>query len=100
MGNGRVLRAAYCCSVVMGLPRGPVGLRLNNRKRKESNVLVLHRKTGEAIVVGGFTIRVGRVDGNGVRLVVDAPRDVPVHREEIARKIALESGDKTDDLAR
>jgi carbon storage regulator len=47
-------------------------------------MLVLSRKNGEAIVIGdGITVTVLAVEGNRVKLGVVAPREVPVHREEI-----------------
>ena len=47
-------------------------------------MLVLTRHNGEAIVIEGrIRIEVRKVSGNRVRLVVDAPPDVCVDREEI-----------------
>jgi len=52
-------------------------------------VLVLSRKPGEAIRIGGtLMVRVVSVSGGRVRLAIDAPADVPVHREEIIERIA------------
>jgi carbon storage regulator len=54
-------------------------------------MLVLSRKPGEAIVIGnGITVSVIEVQGERVRLGFTAPPEVPVHREEVQRK--LESG--------
>jgi carbon storage regulator len=50
-------------------------------------MLVLARKLGESLVIGGeITVRVLRVDGNTVRLGIEAPREVPVHRTEILQR--------------
>lgn len=48
-------------------------------------MLVLGRKTGESIVVPDceVTITVVKVDGNRVRLGIEAPASVTVHREEV-----------------
>lgn len=47
-------------------------------------MLVLSRKPGESIVIGdGIKLTVLDVQGSKVRIGVDAPRDVPVHRQEI-----------------
>ena len=47
-------------------------------------MLIVTRRAGQKIVVGdGITIEVVEVAGNTVRLGVDAPRSVPVYREEI-----------------
>jgi carbon storage regulator len=54
-------------------------------------VLVLSRKSGEAIVIGnGITVTVLEVHGERVRLGFSAPADIPIHREELQRK--LEAG--------
>ena len=51
-------------------------------------MLVLSRKLGESIVIGnGITVTVVEVHGDRVRLGFTAPADVPIHREELQRKI-------------
>lgn len=51
-------------------------------------MLVLSRKKDERIVIGGgITITIVEVRGDKVRVGIDAPRDVPVHREEVAAAI-------------
>jgi carbon storage regulator len=51
-------------------------------------MLILTRKEGEAIVIGdGITVRVVGVVGGQVKLGIQAPRDVPVHREEVWTRI-------------
>lgn len=52
-------------------------------------MLILTRKLNEAIVIGDdITITVLSVKGGKVRLGIDAPEDVSVHREEIFQRIA------------
>ncbi len=47
-------------------------------------MLVLSRRAGEAIVIGGgVRIRVSAVRGNRVQLAIAAPDEVPIYREEI-----------------
>jgi carbon storage regulator len=47
-------------------------------------VLVLSRRTGEQLVIGGdIVVTVIEVRGDGVRLGIDAPRSVRVHRAEV-----------------
>jgi carbon storage regulator (csrA) len=51
-------------------------------------VLILTRKVGESLVIGDdVSIVVLGVKGNQVRIGVDAPKSVSVHREEIYNKI-------------
>ena len=54
-------------------------------------MLVLTRKIREAIVLsGGVTIQVIDIKGDKVRLGVVAPKDVAVHRVEVAERIGFE----------
>ena len=53
--------------------------------------MVLTRRKNEKIVIGeGIVVTVVAINGNRVRLGIDAPPEVPVHREEIARGLELE----------
>lgn len=55
-------------------------------------MLILTRRVGESVVIGDdVSVTVLGVKGNQVRLGVNAPRDVAVHREEIYEKIQQES---------
>lgn len=54
-------------------------------------MLVLSRRKQESLVIGdNITITVLGIDGNQVRIGIDAPKDVPVHRTEVAARIANE----------
>ena len=54
-------------------------------------MLILTRRPGESVMVGDdVTVTVLSVKGTLVRLGVTAPREVPVHREEIYQRIKLE----------
>lgn len=46
-------------------------------------MLVLSRQKDEAIMVGDITITVVDVRGDKVRLSIEAPSHVPVHRKEV-----------------
>jgi carbon storage regulator len=49
-------------------------------------MLVLSRKVGEKIVIGGqIHLTVTEIRGSGVRVAIEAPRDVVILREELAR---------------
>ncbi len=57
-------------------------------------MLVLSRKKDEKIVIGdNITLMVIEIRGDKVRLGIDAPRDVSVHREEIYDAIKREATD-------
>jgi carbon storage regulator len=59
-------------------------------------MLILTRRIGETLVVGDeVTVTVLGVKGNQVRLGVNAPKDVAVHREEIYERIQKEKLGKT-----
>ena len=50
-------------------------------------MLILTRRVDESLVIGdNVTVTILGVKGNQVRIGVDAPRDVAVHREELAQK--------------
>ena len=54
-------------------------------------MLILTRRVGETVVIGDeITVTVLGVKGNQVRLGVNAPREVAVHREEIFERIKRE----------
>lgn len=61
---------------------------------KERIMLILTRRVGETLMVGDdVTVTVLGVKGNQVRIGVNAPRDVSVHREEIYERIQKEKAD-------
>ena len=51
-------------------------------------MLVFTRRPGESIMVGDdVTIKVSEVRGPNVRIAIDAPRDVTIHRREVWLRI-------------
>jgi carbon storage regulator len=51
-------------------------------------MLILSRKSGESIVIDGqIVVKVVRVEGDVVKLGIEAPSEVPVHRKEVYEEI-------------
>ena len=61
-------------------------------------MLILTRRMGETLMIGEeITVTVLGVKGNQVRLGVNAPRNVAVHREEIFARIKNETEGDADE---
>ncbi len=57
-------------------------------------MLVLSRKPGESVTIGDeVRITVLSISGKQVRIGIEAPSDIAVHREEIYNKIASEQNE-------
>jgi carbon storage regulator len=51
-------------------------------------MLILSRKTSESIVIDGrIHVKIVRVEGEVVKIGIDAPSDIPVHRFEVYEEI-------------
>ncbi len=64
-------------------------------------MLILTRRIGESLVINNnVNVTVLGVKGNQVRIGVRAPDSVPVHREEIFRRIQqeIDSGNQNDEV--
>lgn len=63
-------------------------------------MLILTRRAGETVMIGSdITITVLGVKGNQVRIGINAPKDVAVHREEIFERIQSEKAAEQPDEA-
>lgn len=60
-------------------------------------MLVLSRKQDEKIIIGdSITLMVVSIQGDKVRLGIEAPKDVSIHREEVYRAICSEQNGQKD----
>lgn len=62
-------------------------------------MLILTRRVGETVMIGNdVTVTVLGVKGNQVRVGINAPKNIAVHREEIYERIKREQqGEHPDD---
>jgi carbon storage regulator len=62
-------------------------------------MLILTRRVGETVMIGNdVTVTILGVKGNQVRVGINAPKNVAVHREEIYERIKREQqGDQQDE---
>lgn len=55
-------------------------------------MLILTRRPNEALMIGdNVVVTVLSINGNQIRIGVEAPKEIPIHREEIYEKIQRES---------
>ena len=59
-------------------------------------MLILTRRVGESLMIGDdVSLTVLGIKGRQIRLGINAPMDVPVHREEVYERIKAEKGNDT-----
>ena len=51
-------------------------------------MLILSRKSGESIVIDGrILVKIVRIEGDVIKVGIEAPAEVPVHRQEVYEEI-------------
>ena len=60
------------------------------RHERESKMLILTRREGEAINIGdNVQVRVHRIHGGSIKLAIEAPKEVKVLRDELEKEVKL-----------
>jgi carbon storage regulator len=67
--------------------------------KRRNKMLVLSRKRNESIIINGnITVAVVEIRGDKVRLGIEAPKDIPVHRNEVFEAIRRNQSKEVSDV--
>lgn len=59
-------------------------------------MLILTRKIGETVIIGGeVSVTILGLHGQQVRVGIDAPHEIPIHRQEVHERIEAERAKAT-----
>ncbi len=62
-------------------------------------MLILSRRIGEVLIIGDhITLTVLNIRDGQVRIGIDAPKEVPVHREEVYQRIQKEKQEESQEV--
>jgi carbon storage regulator len=93
----RVVPAGKMTAAIITVPIHPQIIRASHpsggrRSRKEPPMLVLSRHRDESIMIGdNIVVTIVDIRGDKVRLGIEAPSDIPVHRQEVYEAIQREN---------
>src|ERR1700675_481887 len=100
---GIEIKSAKCFGIAVGAKRhrAELGKAVYYRARhnpaqdsRSRSLLILTRRVNESLMIGDqITVRVLEVKGKQVRLGVNAPKEVPVHRKEVYERVQREMAD-------
>jgi carbon storage regulator len=94
VGDATPPRVGSICSTNPSIPHGKDvdRLRIGRGSKKEPTMLVLSRHRDESIMIGDeIVVTIVDIRGDKVRLGIDAPQDIPVHRQEVYEAIQREN---------
>jgi carbon storage regulator CsrA len=64
---------------------------MGGNQRRVNKMLILTRRVGEKLIIGeDVTVTILSLKGNQIRIGIDAPRSVKVHRQEVYERIQKE----------
>jgi carbon storage regulator len=93
----RVVRPIRFCDRSLDQHERIVAGETSGELKRSSVMLVLSRQRDESIIIGDhIVITVVDIRGDKVRLGIEAPKEVPVHRQEVYEAIQRENALKTN----
>lgn len=95
--RGITIRFFSSTSLGRLLPTLPACAAANEREEEGATMLVLSRHRDESIMIGDdIVVTIVDIRGDKVRLGINAPQDIPVHRQEVFEAIKRESRNTPD----